>query len=85
MTQATQQSTFSPQVDYTQYPSQQSGIVPPAPIPHQLSQQPAGQQNQYQTVVAIPNLGMAPAPVDCPTCGKRAMTNTTYHSGNVAQ
>jgi lipopolysaccharide-induced tumor necrosis factor-alpha factor len=85
MAQAPQQPTFNRQVDYVQSPSQQPGHGPPAPMLYHPPQQTTGPQNKYQTVVAIPNLGVAPAPVDCPSCTQRAMTNATYHSGNVTQ
>lgn len=41
--------------------------------------------SQFRTATAIPNLGMGPAPVDCPSCGKRAMTRISYHPGNTTQ
>ncbi|EXJ91677.1 hypothetical protein A1O3_00227 [Capronia epimyces CBS 606.96] len=48
-----------------------------------LPAQPQRQaSSQYRQAVAIPNLGMSPAPVDCPCCGQRCMTNVSYHSGN---
>ncbi|OAP63355.1 hypothetical protein AYL99_02582 [Fonsecaea erecta] len=53
--------------------------------PQMPSQQPYGQRSvsgQFRQTVAIPNLGMSAAPVDCPACGQRAMTNVSYHTGN---
>ncbi|ERF70700.1 hypothetical protein EPUS_02566 [Endocarpon pusillum Z07020] len=38
--------------------------------------------SQFKTATAIPNLGMGPAPVDCPSCGKRGMTRVSYQAGN---
>ena len=43
------------------------------------------QATQYQTATPIPNLGMSPAPVDCPACGKRGMTKISHHAGNTTQ
>ncbi|KAL9623426.1 MAG: hypothetical protein Q9160_002319 [Pyrenula sp. 1 TL-2023] len=73
------------------YNSGQMGTPPAQP-----QQQPPFQQqqpmayapaagSQYQTAVAIPNLGMGSAPVDCPSCGRRGMTRTEYVVGNTTQ
>jgi len=64
-----------------QHPNQQQAFnqQPSAPMPQQ--QMPA-QARQFQTAMAIPNLGMGAAPVDCPMCGQRAVTSISYHAGN---
>ncbi|KAI9740981.1 MAG: hypothetical protein M1834_002692 [Cirrosporium novae-zelandiae] len=36
----------------------------------------------YEQAVPLTNLGMAPAPVDCPACRARALTRISHHSGN---
>ena len=63
------------------------------PVPNGQPQQMGGgvsnpAQNdgsQFKTATAIPNLGMGPSPVDCPSCGKRGMTRISYHPGNTTQ
>jgi len=42
---------------------------------------PSGATGGYQTVVPLANLDRAPAPVDCPRCGKRGLTETETESG----
>jgi lipopolysaccharide-induced tumor necrosis factor-alpha factor len=39
----------------------------------------------YQNVTPIASLGRGPAPVDCPACGQRAMTNVAFETGNTTQ
>jgi lipopolysaccharide-induced tumor necrosis factor-alpha factor len=46
---------------------------------------PQNDGSQFRTATAIPNLGMGPSPVDCPSCGKRGMTRVSYHAGNTTQ
>lgn len=75
-----QQPMHQQQQMYGQSPPQQiqGGTVPGQ---HQHgAQQTNG--NQFKTVTAIPNLGMGPSPVDCPSCGKRGITRVSYHPGN---
>ncbi|EXJ67501.1 uncharacterized protein A1O5_09514 [Cladophialophora psammophila CBS 110553] len=48
----------------------------------QMPPQQRSASSQFRQAVAIPNLGMSPAPVDCPACGQRSMTNVSYHTGN---
>ncbi|EXL96761.1 LITAF-like zinc ribbon domain-containing protein [Fusarium oxysporum II5] len=38
--------------------------------------------SQYKTVAPIAALGRSPAPVDCPGCGQRALTATSFAIGN---
>ncbi|OQV03768.1 LITAF-like zinc ribbon domain-containing protein [Cladophialophora immunda] len=59
-----------------EYPEKAYG-QPQMPPPQQRSV-----SGQFRQAVAIPNLGMSAAPVDCPACGQRAMTNVSYHTGN---
>jgi lipopolysaccharide-induced tumor necrosis factor-alpha factor len=79
-----QQPTFNQQATFPQQPNQQQAFNPQASMQMPPQQMP-GQARQFQNAVAIPNLGMGAAPVDCPTCGQRAMTNISYHAGNTTQ
>src|ERR1700733_4832246 len=80
-----QQAPFNQQATYPQQPNQQQAFHP------QMVQQPMpgqpmpGQPRQFQNTIAIPNLSMGAAPVDCPICGSRAMTSISYHTGNTTQ
>ncbi|KAF2712307.1 hypothetical protein K504DRAFT_499410 [Pleomassaria siparia CBS 279.74] len=66
----------------------QSGYIQPQPgqpqqAPHNPGMPPQQQSGTvYQTVTPIANLNRSPAPVDCPACGQRAMTNVAYKTGN---
>jgi lipopolysaccharide-induced tumor necrosis factor-alpha factor len=40
---------------------------------------------QYQNATPLQVLGRGAAPVDCPSCGVRAMTRTNYEVGNTTQ
>ncbi|MCJ1344342.1 Nucleobindin-1 [Peltigera leucophlebia] len=52
----------------------------------QQQQQPLQpQQSQYRVGVPLSNLQDTAAPVDCPQCGTRAMTNISFESGNTTQ
>jgi lipopolysaccharide-induced tumor necrosis factor-alpha factor len=42
-------------------------------------------QSRYLQATPIPALGRSAAPVDCPACGKREMTNVSYEVGNSTQ
>jgi hypothetical protein len=84
-----------PHMTYQQNPGQpqmhQQGSYGMPPPQQQYQQQPmqpmqqGGGGTQFQTAVAIPNLGMGSAPVDCPSCGKRGMTRLEYATGNTTQ
>jgi len=76
-----QQAPFNQQGAFPQQPNQQQVFHPQASMQMPPQQMP-GQPRQFQNASAIPNLGMGAAPVDCPTCGQRAMTNISYHAGN---
>jgi len=81
-----------PHMTYQQNPGQpqmhQQGSYGMPPPQQQYQQQPmqpmqqGGGGTHFQTAVAIPNLGMGSAPVDCPSCGKRGMTRLEYATGN---
>jgi len=43
------------------------------------------QQSRYLQATPIPSLGRSAAPVDCPACGKREMTNVSFEVGNSTQ
>src|SRR5271156_6340646 len=75
-----QQAPFNQQPMYSQQPNQQQAFHPQMP-----PQQMPGQPRQFQNTMAIPNLGMGAAPVDCPMCDSRVMTNISYHTGNTTQ
>ncbi|KAF1842558.1 uncharacterized protein K460DRAFT_370529 [Cucurbitaria berberidis CBS 394.84] len=75
---------------YAQQPQQQYAGSPPPQQPQgayiqpQQPGMPPQQQggNVYQNVTPIASLSRGPAPVDCPACGQRAMTNTAFEIGN---
>ncbi|GME37011.1 LPS-induced tumor necrosis factor alpha factor [Neofusicoccum parvum] len=67
------QSQYYAQQQQQQQQQQQHPGMPP----HQAS---GGQQ--YRNATAIANLNRSPAPVDCPACGVRAMTTTSFETGN---
>src|SRR5271169_2096869 len=79
-----QPAPFNQQPMYPQQPNQQPNQQQ-AFHPQMVPQQMSGQPRQFQNTMAIPNLGIGAAPVDCPICGSRAMTNISYHSGNTTQ
>jgi hypothetical protein len=58
-------------------------VVVPQPV---IVQQPAVVQ-QPAKVAALPlqALNLSPAPVDCPICGTRAYTRTSYEVGSSTQ
>jgi hypothetical protein len=87
---------MAPQV--TGHPQPQmvyAGHQPPMGQPHPGGQPmqspgqgmvPAGTMpTQYQTAMPIPALSVSNAPVDCPSCGQRAMTTTAMVSGGTTQ
>ncbi|KAH7230907.1 LITAF-like zinc ribbon domain-containing protein [Fusarium tricinctum] len=65
---------------YATYPGQQ-GVVAPGMNPAQVTQTPHA-NSQYKSVAPIAALGRSPAPVDCPSCGQRALTATSFAVGN---
>jgi hypothetical protein len=64
---------------YQQQPVQMMAVQAQG-VPMQRS----GQQ-QFQTAVPLSSLNRAPAPVDCPSCGQRALTVTNLEVGNTNQ
>lgn len=58
------------------YPQQQPNIQ---------QHTPAQPKNNYQMATPLASLQQSPAPVDCPACGVREMTNTSYASGGTTQ
>ncbi|KAK7727152.1 hypothetical protein SLS57_003187 [Botryosphaeria dothidea] len=70
-----------PGYDQSQYYAQQQQQQQHPGMP---PQQPSGGQ-QFRNATAIANLNRSPAPVDCPACGTRAMTTTSFVTGNTTQ
>jgi hypothetical protein len=68
---------------YLIYPGQQ-GVVAPDKNAAQVAQT-SHANSQYKTAAPIAALGRSPAPVDCPSCGQRALTTTSFVVGNTAQ
>lgn len=63
-----------------QPPMQQAyGHAPPVQHVHQTT------QHNFRTATPIAALGRNGAPVDCPSCGNRAMTITNFVAGNTTQ
>lgn len=85
-----QQGVASPDGEVKQagyfVPTQQQQNQQQAPVMPQQQQQPIQpQQSQYRVGVPLSNLQDTAAPVDCPQCGTRAMTNISFESGNTTQ
>jgi hypothetical protein len=84
-----QQQMHQQQQMYGQPPPQQyQGGPAPQGQPQHMGGGAGTVQNdggQFKVATAIPNLGMGPSPVDCPSCGKRGMTRISYHPGNTTQ
>lgn len=80
--------TTSPDPHYSQgqteipVPSYQSTPGYAAPQPIQLETRGSG---QYLNATPLTALTRVPAPVDCPMCGRRALTATTASTGNFTQ
>ncbi|OCK86319.1 hypothetical protein K432DRAFT_376825 [Lepidopterella palustris CBS 459.81] len=90
-----QQQPPQPQMAYAPPTQQPQGayIAPQQPIQQQYQQPIQHQQNPgmplqqpsgtvYQNATPVASLGRGPAPVDCPACGQRAMTNVAFETGN---
>ena len=80
------QMTTPPPMTYQQQPPQHDYYK--APVVHEQPLRPDLQQqhsSMYRQAVAIPNLNMSSAPVDCPSCAHRRMTTLSYHAGNTTQ
>lgn len=68
--------------------AQQQQPPPQAHInPAQMAQPttPGAATHQFQTSMPLSALSRSPAPVDCPSCGQRALTSVQYESGDNAQ
>lgn len=64
------------------------GIVQPGQTQQQhgmMGMMGQQQQSRYLQVTPIPSLGRGAAPVDCPVCGMREMTNVSFEVGNSTQ
>ncbi len=72
-----------PMVQAGHVPIFQAAQVPMAQQPVQAA--PAANDSQYKTVTPIAALGRSSAPVDCPSCGKRTLTATTFIVGTTTQ
>ncbi|KAI5859128.1 LITAF-like zinc ribbon domain-containing protein [Tricharina praecox] len=55
-----------------------------APDYHLQPQQTGAQGHQFLTAMPLASLSRSPAPVDCPSCGARALTACSYQSGDNA-
>ena len=77
--------TADPQVQ-GQQPGQQQ-LQGQQPVQQQFQGQQQGQQQQqlYVSATPIAALNRSPAPVDCPSCGQRALTITNLEVGNTTQ
>ncbi|EON64813.1 hypothetical protein W97_04047 [Coniosporium apollinis CBS 100218] len=51
-------------------------------MPQQHQMQPMQPGTVYQNATPIASLGRSAAPADCPACGQRSMTQTSYEVGN---
>ncbi|KAF5703521.1 lipopolysaccharide-induced transcription factor regulating tumor necrosis factor [Fusarium mundagurra] len=62
------------------FPGQQ-GVATPGMNAAQVAQTHRT-NSQYKTAAPIAALGRSPAPVDCPSCGQRGLTATSFSVGN---
>ena len=75
-----QQQPQQPQQVYQQDPSQYVQ-QPQQPQPQYATQQ----SHQFMTAQPLAILNRSPAPVDCPSCGARALTAIKFESGDKTQ
>ncbi|TVY51926.1 Lipopolysaccharide-induced tumor necrosis factor-alpha factor-like protein, partial [Lachnellula suecica] len=82
------QPGFNPNISPIQQGVPQTQYFDPKGFPQATAQQvPHPQQHSgpgvrtYQNATPLASLGRSPAPVDCPTCGNRAMTRITHIVG----
>jgi hypothetical protein len=96
MAQTFPQQQFQQQQPVFQQQQQQQDIYPQQqqqiPQQQQLAQQqfvpqqfPPQQQQQLRTAVPIAALSRSAVPIDCPSCGQRAVTVISYRSGDNTQ
>lgn len=52
---------------------------------HDMSQLPATGGHHYDNATPLSTLTRSSAPVDCPACSHRGMTNTSYKNGNTTR
>jgi hypothetical protein len=71
-----------PAPEYTTYPGGEKGIPSPQVQQVQMPQQQQQQQGQFPTAWPIRALQSNNAVVDCPVCGVRSVTTTTFIVGN---
>ncbi|KAK8220629.1 LITAF-like zinc ribbon domain-containing protein [Phyllosticta capitalensis] len=67
---------------YAQQGYAQPGYASPNPASTFVGQQPIGGESQYRNATPLASLQRSAAPVDCPACGTRALTTTTFKTGN---
>ena len=63
----------------------QPGMIQQDPQPNygnEVNKAPMQQMNQYKNATPLASIGQGPTPVDCPSCGVRAVTRVEYQSGN---
>lgn len=53
--------------------------------PQLESQAPYNNPTTYTSSIPIRSLGLAPAPVDCPICRQRTVTNVNHKAGTTTQ
>lgn len=73
-----QPMTQQPQMAYQQ--TQVDGKMPVI-----VTQQPIAGGQLYQNAMPVGTLATTPAPIDCPSCKQRAMTNTEHVTGDCTQ
>lgn len=75
-------------------PDQQAAYMPmgaapgaqvPLRVPVPTAAPAAATGSQYRNATPIAALGESSAPVDCPSCGQRALTSTNFVVGNTTQ
>jgi lipopolysaccharide-induced tumor necrosis factor-alpha factor len=83
------QGSGTPPQDNIRSPPLQQSYPDPKPVQQPVQpppQQPFIQQRQtYAASVPMQALNQGPAPVDCPLCGVRALTNISFESGSSTQ
>jgi lipopolysaccharide-induced tumor necrosis factor-alpha factor len=91
--QQQQQQQQQPQQGIPMVPQQPTPVYEKAPEYPQQQQQQVPMQSppvhvqghQFMTAMPLAALSRSPAPVDCPSCGARALTACSYQSGDNAQ
>src|ERR1700760_3655659 len=65
--------------------SNQYAMNPQTALNSEISKHQPQMQSQFQTATPLSALNRAPAPVDCPACGHRALTKCDHESGGFTQ